>query len=282
MTKFLLSIGIIVAFIVALSLWGFYLAIRPLRITSTHTPKDFNIAFEDISFYTSDKVLLHGWFIPNKNPKAKTIILLHGYPADKGNILPAMLFLHKDYNLLFFDFRYFGKSDGHYSTIGKNEVLDLLAAIKYLHTRGINKVGVWGFSLGGAVALMGASKAPEIKAIVSESAYARLDLMAYDYYPIPFFRYPLTELTRLWAKLFLGYDIKSISPVDAAKKLNVPTLLIHSKQDNVVSFKHAQLFETALKHNSKAQMIFTDDNEHGQLIQNHESIIKQFFQENMK
>src|SRR3970040_1993558 len=82
--------------------------------------------------------------------------------------------LHEDFNLLLFDFRYLGKSDGSYSSAGAKEVEDLLAAIRFLKGRGIKKVGVWGFSMGGAVALMAIEKAPEIRAVISEPSIARL------------------------------------------------------------------------------------------------------------
>jgi pimeloyl-ACP methyl ester carboxylesterase len=207
--KLLLNIlAALVVFLIAFSLWGFYWAIRPLRITSSITPTTFGVAYENISFRTKDHVLLKGWYIPSPNPRAKTIILLHGYPADKGNILPSRMFLHSDYNLLLFDFRYFGDSEGNYSTAGKNEVLDLLAAIDYLKYRGIDKVYVWGFSLGGAVALMAAEKTSAIQSVIAESSYARLDWMAYEYYPFPLLRYPLGELTRFWAWLFLNINTK--------------------------------------------------------------------------
>src|SRR3990167_11069470 len=194
--RFAISIIEIIIAIIVLSLLGFYLAIRPFRITSSITPKEMGLAYEKVSFRTEDNVLLHGWFIPAKKTPAKTLILLHGYPADKGNILPVMAFLHAKYNLLLFDFRYFGESEGWYSTAGKNEVLDLRAAIQYLGTKGIHEVGVWGFSLGGAVAIMTAPHSPEIKAIVAESSYARLDWMAQEYYRLPLLRYPLASLTR--------------------------------------------------------------------------------------
>src|SRR3990167_8718330 len=230
---------------ILLSLWGFYWAIRPLKIVSTHTPHDYGIHYEDVSFYTNDHVLIRGWLVPSKKAHAKTLILLHGYPADKGDILPARLYLHEHYHLLFFDFRYLGQSGGHYSTAGKEEVLDLLAAIQYLHSRGIHEVGVWGFSMGGAVALMAAHKAPEIKAIIAESSYARLDWMAEEYYHLPFIRYPLALLTRLWGWIFLVYDIKKVSPANAAEQLTLPVLILHSKQDEVVSVRHALRLQNA-------------------------------------
>lgn len=282
MKNLLYSLIIFVLFIIMLSLLGFYLAIRPFRIISTITPKSFNLVYENVTFRTDDGVTLRGWFIPNNNFHAKTIILLHGYPADKGNVLPAMLFLHKKYNLFLFDFRYFGNSDGYYSTIGKNEVLDLLAAIKFLHSKGIDEVGIWGFSMGAAVAIMTAPHVPEIKAVVAESSYANLDLMIYDYYRIPLLRYPLGWLTRLWALIELGYDIRTISPATAAKDLLIPILIIHSKQDDVIPFKHALILQKALSHNDKATFLFIDKSMHGQMMSNHDQVILKFFEKNMK
>ncbi len=267
----------VIVFTVAYSLLGFYLAIRPIRITSSITPAALNVPYENVSFNTSDGILIKGWFIPSAKPYAKTIILLHGYPADKGDILPSRLFLHHDYNLLFIDFRYFGESGGHYSTVGKDEVLDLLAAIQYLKTRDINEVGVWGFSLGGSVALMAAAKAPEIKAVVSESAYANLNDMLREYYKIPLLRYPLAMLTRAWAWLFLRQDIKSMSPAEQVKNLHIPILIIHSEDDNVISFRHAQSLKQALAHNKNAQFIFNKNLPHGYPFDNYENTIKSFF-----
>lgn len=273
-------IGVIIFFLF-LSLWGFYFAIRPIKITSLVTPKDFGVPYKDVSFRTQDNVLIQGWFIPSQKSTTKTIVLLHGYPADKGNILSSRIFLHQNYNLLLFDFRYLGKSGGSYSTVGKNEVLDLLAALHYLDLIGIHEVGVWGFSMGGSVALMTAALSPQIKALVVESAYSRLDWMADEYYQIPLLNYPLAQLTRLWAWLFLHYDIKEISPAKSAEKLTIPILLIYSKQDKVISFRHAFLMQQSLHHNSNAKFIFVDEVPHGQSIENYQKIVKQFFDDNL-
>lgn len=276
-----INIIIFLSCVVALSLWGFYWAIWPLKIITPITPDFFGLPYENVIMRTSDNIIIHGWFIPNKNIKAKTIILLHGYPADKGNILPSRYFLHKKYNLLFIDFRYLGESGGKYSTVGKDEVLDVIAAVQYLRNRNIHEIGLWGFSLGGSVALMSAINVPEIKAIVAESPYARLDKMAYDYFRIPLLKYPLGELLRFWGWLFLGYDIKNVSPVNDALQLTIPILIIHSKHDNVISFEHAEIFRQQLKNKSNIQFLFYDDLQHGQASQNYEKIIMDFFDKNI-
>ena len=155
---------------------------------------------------------------PHSAEKAdKTLILLHGYPADKGNILPALAFLHADFNLLLFDFRYLGESEGSYSTAGAKEVEDFLAAIRFLKRRGIKEVGVWGFSMGGAVGLMAIDKAPEIKAVVSESSYASLAEMALQLFRMPLLNYPMAYLIGFWANLFLGIDVRDVSPAESIR-----------------------------------------------------------------
>lgn len=269
-----------VLFLLFTPFFGFYSSIKPSKIVSDITPKDFGLDYEEVSFTTSDNIPLIGWWIPNKTLEAKTIILLHGYPADKGNILPILSFLAEKYNLFLFDFRYLGQSGGSYSTAGAKETADLTAAIQYLKMRGIDEVGVWGLSMGGAVALMTASEMPEIKAVVSESTYASLDLMSRELYRIPLLKYPFAYLTGVYAKIFLGIDLKKVSPSESAEKLQIPILIVHSKNDEVIPFKNAILIQEALKNNSKAEFWFKENLIHGQFGEEYKKRIEDFFERN--
>ena len=268
-------------FFTIFSLFGLLVSVRPPRIYSPFQPAHFGLPFEDITLKTSDGLDLKGWFIPQANSD-KAIVALHGYPADKGDILPALLFLHSDFNLLFFDFRYFGESQGLYTTAGAKEVQDLLAALQFLKGRGFQRIGVWGFSLGGAVALMTAGESGDIKAIVSESSYAELSLMARETYRYLFFlKHPLASLTGLWAKLFLGVDIHEASPAKKIKNSQLPVLLIHSTTDQVIPFSHALLLKEALRNNPQAEFWFKPGLTHGELGGEHETRIKAFFQKHL-
>src|SRR5262249_57651862 len=122
---------VLIAFsgLIIISLWGFYSSIRPPKIVSSVTPRDLKMNYEDVSFRTADGLTLCGWHIPAAQRTEKTLILLHGYPADKGNILPSLSFLHEDFNLLLFDFRYLGKSEGSYSTARANPAEHLLSPV---------------------------------------------------------------------------------------------------------------------------------------------------------
>ena len=272
----------IIFFFLFTSFLGFYSSIRPPRINSSVTPQNLGLSYENVLFTTEDGLAIKGWFIPRDGEETeKTVILLHGYPADKGDILSALSFLSKDFNLLLFDFRYFGESEGKYSTAGAKEVLDLLAAISFLKNRGIEEVGVWGFSMGGAVALMAQEKAPEIKVIVSEAAYANLGDLAYQLYRIPYLRAPLAYLTIFWGKIILGTDALKVSPEKSVAKSTIPILLIHSKNDEVIPFQNALQLKEALKQNSRAEFWFDEGLIHGGLGYGYEERIRNFFGRNL-
>ncbi len=282
MSPTLLRVVVIVfGFLVVISLWGFYASIRPPKILSSLTPRDLKMSYEDVSFRTADGFTLRGWHIPSAKTTGKTLILLHGYPADKGNILPALAFLHGDFNLLLFDFRYLGQSEGSYSTAGAKEVEDLLAAVRFLKSRGVEEFGVWGFSMGGAVALMAIEKAPEIKSVIAESSYASLKGMVLELFRIPVLNYPIAYLVGLWAKLFLGIDLGEVSPAERVRNTSVPILLIHSLADAVIPFSHAQALQQALKNNPRAEFWFHEEIAHGQLANDYQKRVKNFFSKNL-
>lgn len=277
MNPILLIFLIISLFLVFLSFLGFYTAIRPPKITSSATPGNFGLAFETISLKTADGITLKGWFIPQKNSD-KVIIALHGYPADKGNILPVLRFLHEDFNLLLFDFRYLGESEGAYTTAGAKEVKDLLSAIDFLKKRGFTKIGVWGFSMGGAVALMTSAETQDIKAIISDSSYSSVSLLAHEIYgSFSILRYPLIFLMNVWARLFLGIDINDISPADKIQNVRIPILIIHSKTDEVIPFSHALRIKEALKDNPQTEFWFQEGLIHGELKEDYQKRIREFF-----
>lgn len=271
------SIIAIIFFFLFTSFLGYFFSIKPPKYLSGLVPKGLGLDYEEVSFTTEDEIELKGWYIPHESDQAKTIILLHGYPADKGNILPYLTFLHDNYNLLLFDFRYHGESEGGHTTIGAEEVKDLSAAINWLKEKGVNEVGVWGFSMGGAVALMSAPEQPAIKVIVSDSSYAQLSQMAPTLFRIPVLKYPLSWLTLLWTKTLLGVDPRDASPKDSATQIDIPLLVIHSKNDRVIPFTHSEQLKESLEHNDKAEFWFHDNLDHGQFDSQYQERVGDFF-----
>ncbi|KPJ85011.1 hypothetical protein AMJ57_04740 [Parcubacteria bacterium SG8_24] len=171
-----LSIIVILALAVLIVVGvNMYTALKPERYFSTVTPRNFGLDYRPITLKTADGVSIAGWHIPSQDgPAAAAIVALHGYPADKGDLLAHTVFLADTFDLLLIDFRYFGESGGDFSTVGAREVAEYEAAVTYLRDLGFEKVGVYGFSMGGAVALMGAAGPVRADAVVAEAAYQDL------------------------------------------------------------------------------------------------------------
>ncbi len=266
--------------VIAVSSYAFYISVCPRRFISGINPSNFGLKYEEVNFRTRDGLTLKAWFIPCEGKKT-TIIVCHGYPFDKGNILPSSLFLHKEYNLFLFDFRAMGESEGRYTTVGYHEKKDLLAAVDYLKSRGIERMGALGFSLGGAVIIMADS--PDIKAIVSDSSYATLDLMIHSLFRhYHFLRYPFVFTVKSLSRLVLKFNTSSVSPVDTIKEVETPILLIHGERDSQIPVKNAYLLHEAAP---KSELWIVPGADHGEAQAlgpiEYERKVLEFFKENL-
>ena len=159
----------------------------------------------------------------------------------------------------------------------------MLGAIKYLEKeKNITKVGLYGFSLGGAVALM--TNHENVKAIATDSAYAELSHMVQHMYKIFFvLKYPLAYLTKLYGILFLKINIDDASPVENIENIKIPILLIHAEKDSQIPVNEAYLLHDA---NKKAELWIVENAEHGITHsinpEKYEKKVIGFFKENVK
>src|SRR5262249_15374126 len=150
--KILVAATVLVGGFVLLSLVSFWLAVRPPRIAVPFRPEEFRLAVEDVTVTGADGVKPAGWLAAR--PGAPALVLLHGYPAEKADLLPLAAALAPRFTVLLLDQRYFGASGGRATTIGFRERGDLRRAIDFLAARGFTEGGGFGLSLGGAGALL--------------------------------------------------------------------------------------------------------------------------------
>jgi pimeloyl-ACP methyl ester carboxylesterase len=84
----------------------------------------------------------------------EAILLLHGW---SGSVAPHLVecgpYLRRTAGILGLDFRGHGESDDAPSTFGLREVDDVAGALAWLGERGINRVALFGTSMGGIVAI---------------------------------------------------------------------------------------------------------------------------------
>ncbi len=137
------------------------------------TPADFGAVYEEVTITAVDNTPLSGWFIPSQN--GATIIVLHGYGAHRaGRTMQQVEALATaGYGILTYDLRGHGQSGGELRTRGWQDMSDLESAIDYLQTRGdvdMERVGLFGFSVGAQIGLATAVHNPTLKAIMADGA----------------------------------------------------------------------------------------------------------------
>ncbi len=105
---------------------------------------------------------------------ARAVIMLHGYGGSMDPDVQYVPALHMaGFNVLMFDFRAHGRSDGHICTIGCLERWDALAAVDFVAGQGMERIGLLGFSMGGIVAMLTAPICPHVAAVISDGGPAR-------------------------------------------------------------------------------------------------------------
>jgi len=206
----------------------------------TETPQRWHIPYEDVTFQSADGTPLSGWYVPVKSHPKGVIILCHGVDGNRISMLPVAHMLHQHgYAALLFDFRARGQSGGTRCTLGYREVDDLLAAVQAVRARPDAKklpMGVLGESMGGAVALIGTARCPDIRAVVAESPFASLDhAVANHFHSIigiggPFLGVP----TRWIGEKLIGAHCEDIAPVHEIDRIAPrPVFLIQDEADTL-------------------------------------------------
>jgi uncharacterized protein len=240
--------------IALLPLLNLGLGVHPPTLKTEDDPGQYGLQYERVAFQTADGLTLRGWFIPAapaERPSGAsqssgcnaTIVVGHGYPFDKANILSHALFLHDRFNLLLIDFRYFGESDGFYTTAGLIETRDVEASVAYLKERtdvDLQRIGAMGFSMSAAAFIL--ARHPNIRAIVADSSYASLeDLVGRQFFFLSGpTKWPLVALTKLYARLLLGVDVEMAAPARTVREITAPLLLIHGEADSQIPLEHAR------------------------------------------
>lgn len=195
------------------------------------TPSSSGLDYEDVFFMTKDGLKLNGWFISAKNPYA-VVLYFHGNAGNISHRIEIAKFFNER-NLSFFiiDYRGFGRSQGSPFELGT--YLDALSAYEYLvKVKRIptEKIALYGKSLGAAVAIDLASKV-KAGALICESGFTSTASVARDVY----------KFIPVWLFVTQKYDsLKKINKIDT------PKLFIHSKNDEIIPFRHTErLFEAA-------------------------------------
>ncbi len=190
---------------------------------------------EDVSFRSSDGLLLKGWWFPSAGvvrggppgpgPK-KAVVFVHGRGQNRiaSSFHPdkiAPLFLARGWDVLLFDLRGHGESEGERYSLGQYEPRDIVAAIDFTAQKAAvdrHRVAVIGESLGAGSAIMTVGLDPTIGPVVTDSAYADaytvVSEVGTNYTGLPSWFTPGVVLA---GKLFFGLDVASVKPAEVVR-----------------------------------------------------------------
>ncbi len=234
-------IGILVSIAIIFLIFVAYIAYRmakPPREVGEWTPKDYGMNYENFEVENEEGLKLKGWYV-NKNSE-KTVFLLHGYTVSRWTfyIEKMVKFLaEKNYNLVVFDFRAHGESEGKYTTVGDREINDLKAVVEKFAT---NKNCVVGYSMGGIIAIRSLTL-PEISCAIADSPPIYMDRTGKR--GLKYFA-NLPEWLYWFAKPFFTMLTKSrgIEVMKYADVIKKPLLIIAGKNDPLVNVDEVQEF----------------------------------------
>jgi len=148
---------------------NYLLARRPPD--ETDSPANYERTAEAAEFRAGDGVTLRGWYIP-AGDSLKTVIVCSGANGSLDADMHVAPWLHEaGFNVLLFNWRAHGDSEGEVVTLGFNERYDLIAAVRFAKSKGAERVGVLGFSMGGTVAIATAAVYEDVNAVVADSPF---------------------------------------------------------------------------------------------------------------
>lgn len=205
------------------------------------TPADAELSYKDV-FIDNQTVRLHGWWLPaNKNIPAKgSVYFLHGNAENISTHLASVYWLpEQGYNVFLLDYRGYGQSTG-VADIGP-AISDIKAGWQWLNQQTALKdkpLFILGQSLGAALASYAVASEPELKqqlsGLILDAGFSSYPLiakeMAASHWLTWLLQWPVAAL------IDKHYDPKAI----IADIAPTPLLIIHSKNDKVIPYHHAE------------------------------------------
>lgn len=243
--KVLASLGL-VYFLVGAAVYVFQagLIYFPERETVS-TPRHAGLPYEEIVLVTEDRVALQAWFVAV--PHARAVLLFcHGNAGNISHCIESVaLFARLGLNVLIFDYRGYGRSEGRPTE--KGTYLDARAAWRYLvQERGVapQEIILFGRSLGAAVASwLAVVERPG--ALILESAFTSIPDMAARLYPF----LPVNVLSRF-----------KYNTLGNVQRVKCPVLVVHSLEDEIVPFTHGRRLYTSAREPKKFLELKGDHN----------------------
>ncbi len=219
---------------------------------------------------------IESWVIKKDSSKG-TVILFHGFSGEKSSMLDkSEAFAALGYSTMLVDFMGCGGSQGNQTTIGFYEAKEVKTCFDYLKSNGEKNIILFGTSMG-AVAIMKAISDYKLQptSIIIECPFGSMLKTAQARFKsmiVPSF--PMANLLVFWGGVQNKFNAFKHNPIEYAKNIKVPTLLMYGKTDEKVSQKETDNIYRNLAGFKKLK-IFEKTGHENYLIKNRADWIKE-------
>jgi len=230
-----------------------YAILQPQKINESLTPQQLGLNSKELKVIAEDGIELNGYWLESATDTTKGyMILIHGVGGCKEHFLGlAQDLAHRGIASVVFDLRAHGTSGGQYCTYGAKEKKDIAQIVSAIQKRAPGlPIGIWGNSLGGAIALQSLEYDQRIAFGVIESTFTDLSQIVIDY--------KKRILKGIGSKLVSDYVLKrageigdfdpfKIKPINAVKNIQQPVFIAHGDADKNISYRYGQQLFKNLK-----------------------------------
>ena len=234
--------------------WAANALLHPQRHAVTRQP---NRTVDAVEFEGAG-VKLKGWWF-HAPDKRGTVVVLHGVADNRGSSVGiADHFVARGFDVIAYDSRAHGESEGDVCTYGFYEKEDLRRVLDRVEAK---PIVVMGFSLGAAVALQAAAVDRRIGAVMAVSPFSDLRTVGSERAPFFASKGNISDAFKL-AEDEGKFRADDVSPMAAAAHITAPTLTIHGERDDETPPAHSQRIFAALRGPKRLIIVPNADHNH--------------------
>lgn len=215
---------------------------------------------QTVSIVSTDGVTLAGSYWPARRASAPSVLLLHGNNNTRDSMFRLADWLHgQGYGVLTVDFRGHGESTPAIKSFGLNEADDAHAAFAWLRARQpAAKIGVVGYSLGGAAAVLGdqgpvPADALALLAVYPDIRHAIRNRLSRQMNPLG--AGLMEPLLSFQALPRYGAWPADLSPVTAVRQVTAPVLVMGGSDDQSTPPEETRSLYEAVRDHGELRII---------------------------
>jgi len=229
----LIPVLLILAFIAAIH-FGF----KAPRLSNDDTPAEYGMKSETHNLVGQQGSQLSVWWMNAKQPSSTTVVILHGWGANKSLLLPlAKPFYAEGYNVLLLDAHNHGDSQKRGTSTMPKFAEDVTSAVDWLKQHkadACKQIIVVGHSVGAAAVLLAAANGLQANVVIAIASFVHPKLMMQRSLQKMAGVPGLVPLISRYVQWVIGHQFDEIAPITSITKIRQPTLLVHGDADSVI------------------------------------------------